>query len=326
MKRTGIVIAFICVAGFSLQGQQLPLYSQYLYNKYLINPAVAGSDGYTSFNLTARDQWAGIEGSPKIFSISLQARVLKRGSFIKMLANDKTAYRPPNDGKMGFGGAIFSNSSGLINRTGIQASYSYHFWLNGSKQLSFGLSFNGYYLKIDQNRINMVDKSDPILNSTLKRGVFVPDVSTGIYLLHRKYSLGFSAEQVLQAGLKLFNNAYSEYSLKRHYYLFGAYSLEKGANHEIRPSFILKMSEQLKPQAEAGITYQYKQSFWTGVSYRTSKTFIANLGVRSGRLYIGYAVDFTLMELQSISNGTHEITVAIKYGDTLRKFRWIDRY
>ena len=27
--------------------QQLPLYSQYLYNKFLINPAVAGSDGFT---------------------------------------------------------------------------------------------------------------------------------------------------------------------------------------------------------------------------------------------------------------------------------------
>ena len=38
--------------GFS---QQVPLYSQYMLNGFLLNPAVAGSEGYTAVNLTARE-------------------------------------------------------------------------------------------------------------------------------------------------------------------------------------------------------------------------------------------------------------------------------
>ena len=39
------------------------------------------------------------------------------------------------------------------------------------------------------------------------------------------------------------------------------------------------MSEQLKPQADIGVTYIYKQDFWAGFAYRTSGAIIANLGV-----------------------------------------------
>ncbi len=55
-KRLAILIISILTAA-SAAGQQLPIYSQYLYNKFLINPAVAGSEGFTSVNLTARGPW-----------------------------------------------------------------------------------------------------------------------------------------------------------------------------------------------------------------------------------------------------------------------------
>ncbi|HEY4788176.1 MAG TPA: type IX secretion system membrane protein PorP/SprF, partial [Bacteroidales bacterium] len=42
--------------------QQQPAYSQYTFNGFLLNPAVAGSEGYTSINVTTREQWVGIEG------------------------------------------------------------------------------------------------------------------------------------------------------------------------------------------------------------------------------------------------------------------------
>ena len=55
-------------------GQQLPIYSQYMMNKFLINPAVAGSEGYTAFNLTSRKQWLGIKDAPLTFAASAQTR------------------------------------------------------------------------------------------------------------------------------------------------------------------------------------------------------------------------------------------------------------
>ncbi|HBE43388.1 MAG TPA: hypothetical protein DDW27_19745, partial [Bacteroidales bacterium] len=132
---------YVLLLNFSARAQQLPVYSQYIYNKFLINPAVAGSDGYTSWNLTAREQWVGYSGAPRTFSFSGQTRLLKRSYILKQPSARKQVFRPKSDGKVGLGGYIFSDRNGLIKRTGLQGSYAYHMWLQNSTQLSFGLSF-----------------------------------------------------------------------------------------------------------------------------------------------------------------------------------------
>jgi type IX secretion system PorP/SprF family membrane protein len=306
-------------------GQQLPLYSQYLYNKFLINPAVAGSDGYTSFNLTAREQWVGYSGAPRTFSFSAQGRLLKRSYILKHVNARRTIYRPATDGRVGLGGYIFSNKNGLVQRTGFQLSYAYHMWLRET-QLSMGLAFTGYHFKIDETHINFEDPNEPWLNDNLRRGIFVPDASFGVYLLNAKYNAGFSAEQLFEATAKLGERAYKNYQLQRHYYLFGSYFFELNTQMELEPSVLLKMSEQLRPQADIGVTYIYNKAFWAGLAYRTSGAIIANLGVKYENLFIGYAFDFTLQEIQRVTYGTHEITMALKFGDSARRYRWLDRY
>jgi type IX secretion system PorP/SprF family membrane protein len=195
-------------------------------------------------------------------------------------------------------------------------------------QLSFGLSFTGTYFRINEKEISMHDQNDPLLYSDLRRGIFIPDGTFGVYLLNRKYNIGFSANQLFGASAKIGSDAYDNYKLYRHYYLFGSYSFEKGKDIEFRPSVLISMSEQpiLKPLAELGLNFVYDQSFWAGLSYRTSGAVIANVGVRWTNMHIGYAFDFTLQEIQRITYGTHEINVAWKFGDSARRFRWLDRY
>jgi type IX secretion system PorP/SprF family membrane protein len=117
-KNTFILIFIITSA--SLSGQQLPIYSQYLYNKFLINPAVAGSDGYMSISMSAREQWIGYSGAPRTVSVSMQTRLLKKGYRIKKTGSNKQVFRPKSDGKVGLGGYIFNDKNGLVQRTGFQ--------------------------------------------------------------------------------------------------------------------------------------------------------------------------------------------------------------
>jgi len=325
MRRLLIILLLVIIGQVSFS-QQLPLYSQYLYNKFLINPAVAGSDGYTSINLTAREQWVGISGAPQTYSLSIQGRVLKRSYIIKTSKNNKKVFRPATDGRIGLGASIFSNTSGLVQRNGFQVSYAYHMWVQSTTQLSMGLSFTGYYFRINQDLINMEDPSDPLLYENLRRGIFIPDAAAGIYLLNRYYSVGFSADQLFGAVAKIGNSVYSNYSVSRTYYLFGSYSFESGKSIEWRPSLLVKMSEQFRPQADIGLNFIYNESFWTGLTYRTSGAIIANVGLKYNHMHIGYAFDFTLNEIQKITYGTHEINVAWKFGDSARRFRWLDRY
>src|ERR1035437_10109597 len=65
---------------FNLKAQQLPLYSQYSFNAFLLNPAVAGAEGYTAINLTSREQWLGIEDAPRTYALSLQTRIMKNSA------------------------------------------------------------------------------------------------------------------------------------------------------------------------------------------------------------------------------------------------------
>jgi type IX secretion system PorP/SprF family membrane protein len=321
-----ITILAILLSASAAFGQQLPVYSQYLYNKFLINPAVAGSDGYTSVNLTAREQWIGYTGAPRTFSVSMQTRMMKRSYILKQTSVKRQIYRPKSDGKVGLGGYVFSDKNGLIQRTGFQLSYAYHMWVQKGTQWSMGLSLTGYHYKINDSEINFEDPNEPWLNNNLRRGMFVPDLTFGTYLLNAKYSFGFSADQLLQASAKIADNAYANFKMNRQYYLFGSYDFARGRTVIIQPSFMVMMSQQYKPQADIGATYIYNQDFWCGLAFRTSGALIANVGVKYENIFIGYAFDFTLSEIQRVTYGTHEITFALKFGDNTRRYRWLDRY
>jgi len=252
--------------------------------------------------------------------------VLKKSFMLKQTRVRRQVYRPKSDGKVGLGGYIFSDKNGLVQRNGFQVSYAYHMWIQNSTQLSMGLAATGYHYKINEKEINFEDPNEPWLNNDLRRGMFVPDVSFGAYLLNAKYCLGFSADQLFGASAKIGNYAYNNFKMSRQFYLFGSYNFSSGSHVEFQPSFLFLMSEQLKPQADIGVTYIYDNDFWAGLAFRTSGAIIANVGVKYENIFIGYAFDFTLQEIQRITYGTHEITFALKFGDNNRRYRWLDRY
>lgn len=326
MRRGIIISTVLLLLSFSVNAQQLPLYSQYLFNKYLINPAVAGSDGYTSFNLTAREQWLGYSGAPRTYSFSYQTRLLKRSYILNNTTARKRRFRPKSEGKVGLGGYVFSDKNGLIQRTGIQTTYAYHTWLYGETQLSFGLSATAFHFRINEDQIVFEDPDDPVLFGDLRKGVFVPDANFGIYLLNYRYNFGFSIEQLFQSFAKFGNQTYDNLTFMRHYYMFGSYTYPISSESEIQPNFMFRMSEQWKPQVDIGINYLYMQDFWAGLTYRTGSVFIANVGARFENIYFGYSFDFTTSEIQRVTYGSHELMIAMKMGNNSRRYRWLDRY
>ncbi|HEY0176010.1 MAG TPA: type IX secretion system membrane protein PorP/SprF, partial [Pedobacter sp.] len=57
----------------AVTAQQLPQYTQYVFNSFLVNPAVAGIENYTDVKLGYRKQWDGINGAPEtgFFSVNM---------------------------------------------------------------------------------------------------------------------------------------------------------------------------------------------------------------------------------------------------------------
>lgn len=326
MKKNRYILLLLVLLPFRIEGQQLPVYSQYYFNQYLLNPAVAGADGFTSFNLTAREQWVGYSGAPRTYSFSYQTRMLKKSYILKSTTVKKNLYRPKSDGKVGLGGYVFNDRNGLVERTGLQASYSYHLWLYGGTELSFGLAASAFHFRIDEEKVQFEDPDDPILNSDLRKGVFIPDANFGVYVLNYRYNFGFSVEQLFQSYAKVGNSGYENLTMMRHYYLMGSYTFQISPEVDLQPNFLFRMSEQLKPQLDFGVKYLLKEDFWAGLSYRTADILIASVGTRFENLYFGYSFDFSFNEIQRVTYGSHEIMLAMKFGSTLRRYRWLDRY
>jgi type IX secretion system PorP/SprF family membrane protein len=131
---------------------------------------------------------------------------------------------------------------------------------------------------------------------------------------------------MMEGFVKLGSQAYKDLKIMRTYYLMGNYDFEIDGNSILEPSLLLKMSGQMRPQADLGLTYVYDRKFWLGGTYRTGGAMIANVGVKKDQFFFGYSFDFTLQKIQRSTYGSHEFVVALKFGDTLRRFRWLDRY
>ena len=331
MKKTlikyTIILSLLIFWGNKSVAQQLPLYTQYQNNGFLLNPAMAGYDGYTSFNVTTRKQWLGFQESPLTYSFSGQTRLLKRSyRIINKPIRNKRKFKPSRSGRVGLGGFVFNDVNGLVSRTGMQFSYAYHIYMLRS-QLSFGLGGQMFQYKIDRDRITTFREGDPTINSDMNIVAFIPDFNFGVYWTSRTYFVGFSANQLFQSPVKLGSNGLDEFKLLRHYYLMGGYRIiNEYSGFDFEPSFLLKTTEQLVPQADISFKVYYKKDYWAGISYRTSGTVAALFGVKADSIYVGYAFDFPLSSIRKYSFGSHEIFISLKFGSSARRYRWINRY
>ena len=324
MRKTLLII--IILGGFLIDAsaQQVPLYSQYMLNGFLINPAVAGSEGYTAVNLTAREQWIGLKNAPGTYAVSFQTRILRKSYISRSSSVRRRSSSKSGGGKVGLGGYIFSDRNGAVVRTGLKATYAYHISFRHS-QLSFGLSLVGYQLRLDDDLIHLLDPGDELWLGAHK-SAFIPDADFGVYYTARNYWGGFSVDQLFESVLKIGDSGYDRYVMERNYYLIGGYDFELNRDFMLSPSVLLKYAENEKFQADIGAKLFVQESYWGGLTYRTGQSIIVMAGVSIDKFVFGYAYDIGLNSIMKYSYGTHEFTFIAKFGDNARRYRWLRRF
>ncbi|MCK5171619.1 MAG: type IX secretion system membrane protein PorP/SprF [Bacteroidales bacterium] len=324
MKKILTILFIIMLTVFSAKSQE-PVFSQYTMNKFLINPAYAGSEGYTSFNLTARQQWLGFENAPSTQAISGQTRIMKTSHISKSRSVRKRTKRRRPSGKIGLGGYIYNDQNGPIGRTGLEVSYAYHLFVSDG-QISLGLSLSAYQFRINTDDLVTPEGYDPLIDQA-RESMFIPDGTVGVYYTFQPFYIGLSAKNLFQASVKFgADNSFGDYQQVRHYYLLAGYRYDMNNDFEIEPSFLIKTTEAFNLQADITVKGYYKRDYWLGVSYRTGNAFVTMVGIKIDRLYIGYAFDYSLSDIQRISYGSHEIMIGLKFGDNTRRYRWLNRF
>lgn len=320
-----ILLLLMAVSG-KLVAQQLPLYSQYVFNGFMVNPAVAGYDGYTSFNTTARQQWLGFGQAPRTFSASWQTRLLRRSYKIinRPIASDNRL-KPSTKGRVGLGAYVINDVNANVARTGASFTYSYHIFLR-RQQLSFGLAAKAFQYRIDKDQLSFGVGGDPVLDGDFKTVAYSPDADFGIHLYDPNFIIGLSVSNLLQTSVKIGGNEIANFKTFRHYWFMGAYRFQVSEDFELEPGTLLKTTENWNPQGDFTLKLLYQDQFWGGLSYRTNKSMILLLGVRIDGLYFGYSFDWAFSEIGHFNYGSHEITLSYKLGDNARRYKWLNRY
>jgi type IX secretion system PorP/SprF family membrane protein len=322
-----IVLSFFSGA---IYAQQVPMYSQYMMNGFLVNPSFAGRDGYTTVNLTVREQWVGMAGSPSTYAASFQTRILKNSFISKSTAVRKKIVKPTRGGKVGLGGYIFNDNNGIMKRTGLQAVYAYHIPMGTTggipNDLSFGLALTAYQFAINTNGL-IYNPDDPLLNN-YDRSVFIPDFNFGTSFTTTKYYVGFAMTNLLRGSLMFANADTTRRFEQGNYFITAGVKIPLSSEFVLEPSTFIKASDMLMKSIQADLTARvyYKEDYWAGISYRTNDAIIALLGLKYDRFYFSYAFDFTLTDLRTQSFGTHEFSFAVKFGESARRYRWINAY
>ena len=322
-----VLAVFVAALGFA---QQQPVYSQYMLNTYLVNPAVAGAEGLTAFNLTARKQWAGYVEGPSTYAVSAQTRILKtsfrnRSRLIKARVRKR---RP--SGKVGLGGFIYNDINGRVRRTGLQGTYAYHIYMR-DYQLSFGASVSFYQFSINVKQTDTYDIEkgiyDPLIGKNQK---ISPDANVGVLLSNEKFYAGISATSLFQSSIQFggSGNPNDAYRILRQYYLIGGYRIEpyKSA-FAVEPSILFTTNERFQRALDFNVKGYYKQDYWVGVSFRTSGAVVMMFGARYQKFTFGYAFDQSFSDVSTLAKfGSHEFMIGYKLGETARRYRWLNRF
>lgn len=333
-----LTLVFLIAFSHQLKAQQLPIYSQYWMSKFLLNPAIAGHEGYTAVNLTVREQWVGLQDAPSTYALTGQTRLLKNSYISRNASIRKRNRAMSRSGRVGYGGYIFSDNNGIFNKTGMQGTYAYHLALRRS-QLSFGLSGLLYQYRIDKENIKTFQDyaNDPTLAEAENAIIF--DANFGTYYSDKNLYAGFSVLNLFESIINI-TPSEPDYKLERNYLFMAGYRYDIIDFLFVEPAALLKISEVAVTQLDLGINAYIKEDYWLGFAYRTgagnrishislegrgsSLNFFG--GVRVDKYYFGYCFDYTLSSIGSKTLGSHEITIAAKFGDSARRYRWLNRY
>ncbi|WP_462318278.1 PorP/SprF family type IX secretion system membrane protein [Marinilabilia sp.] len=282
------------------EAQQEPQYTQYMFNTVSVNPAYAGTRNALNILLLSRLQWAGLEGAPRTY--------------------DLTVHTPLNNYKMGLGLSVISDNYGPVKNLYVNLSYSYRVNLTEKLILSMGIKGGFYNYHVGLSDLYTGESEvDPVFSKDIEQS-FKPNAGFGFYLYTDNFYFGASAPKLFETDLNGEQTTTSTVEdLKRHYFFMTGAVFDLGAEVKFKPSVISRMVEGAPFSIDAAAQFLFKDRFWAGGSYRLDDAIAVLTGIQvNNQLMIGYAYDIPISDLRPFNNGSHEIVLSYDFDNFVK--------
>lgn len=321
-KRKLIGVVVLSVLCFASSAQQRPQYTQYIFNNFLLNPAISGIENYIDVKGGYRNQWKGLDGAPVTSYFSINAPLGK--NFLYDNANSVSGggenpmgrsylqnymAAEPHHG-VGFHAVI--DKAGPINRSDLNATYAYHIGISDVVNVAVGISAGISRISLDLSKITLETSIDPAIVANENQRI-KPDVGAGIWIYGPRFFAGVSAQQISGETLSFTND--ESYNLGKevpHYFITAGYKAMVNDDIAAIPSVMVKYVDPSPASVDVNLKLAFRDKFWLGGSYRKNDSFSAILGFNVSSLFsLGYSYDFTTSDLGAVSNGSHEIVLGL---------------
>ncbi|MEZ5071372.1 MAG: type IX secretion system membrane protein PorP/SprF [Bacteroidales bacterium] len=291
MRSLRIILALILSGPLlSALGQRDPLYSQYMFDKLLVNPAYAGSSNWIVGSLKYRNHLGGIEGAPQTSLFTFHLPLQKKS--------------------MGLGVKAVYDQLAVSNSMTLTGIYSFHIGFGGGK-LSFGLEGGMVYNLTDYQSLVRYDPIDQSIPETTEAAI-APDASFGIYYNAKSLYVGVAAYHLFNPKRTV--PAYDRnqmFQLEKTFYALGGYVIDIGKVFAVEPGFLVCYEPGAPFQVDGFLNFTYAERITLGGAYRTSQAAAVMLKVNvTEGLRIAYSYDLNVSNLANYSSGSHEFMLS----------------
>ncbi|WP_185154369.1 type IX secretion system membrane protein PorP/SprF [Fulvivirga sp. M361] len=288
MKRSTIYIAllWLCQVGYA---QQQAMFTQYMFNGLVLNPAYAGSHETVSATALAREQWTGIDGAPSTQTFSLHSPVVNQ--------------------RFALGLVLLHDEIGVTDQTGAYLSYAYRIPVSENIKLSFGLQGGVTFFDA---RLSEAFENDQVgIDVSESQGNF----GFGTYIYSDRFYAGISVPQLLENEFDR-DNPDSDSRIVRHYFGTVGYVFDLSRSLKLKPNILVKAVDGAPLEFDVNANFLIHDIVWLGVSWRSFDSFDALVQFQvTPKLQFGYAYDFaTTSELRRVNGGSHEFMVNYRFG------------
>ena len=339
-----LVSIYLLFVALNVAAQQKPIYSQYILNNYIINPAITGIENYTDVKLSYRNQWTGIDGSPVSTYVSVQGPIGKKDYRTSATSFEMPGENPRGRSYMeqynapaphhGVGAIVMSDKTGYISRWGAYATYAYHKGLNPRTTLAAGFMVGMTSVSIDATKIDFGSGQQDDLAIGYASGAISkmkPEVGAGLWLYGADYFAGISVLNIVPGKAK-FGADSAKYgsAFLPHYFITAGYKFFLNEEISLMPSVMVQYLQPTAPSIFTNFKLQYLDKAWIGSSFRFGDQlggFSAMAGLNiSSSFNIGYAYDVSPSALSQYSRNTHEIMIGFllgnRYDDSCPRNNW----
>ncbi|MBA4239501.1 MAG: hypothetical protein C0448_02155 [Sphingobacteriaceae bacterium] len=287
-----IIIPLILILNFGfIKAQQDPMYTHYMYNTLVINPAYAGSRDALTVTALHRSQWVNFKGAPMVQTLSLHS--------------------PLRNEHIGIGLSVSNDKIGPTNNTSAVLDFAYIMKLNKKSKLALGLSAGANMFQANLSSVQLDQQADPSFQNDVNNR-FTPNFGFGAYYSRERFYAGVSVPKILE-------NKYSDLNLsagnnpagmeQRHYYFIAGSMIKISDNLDFKPTTFVKVTPAAPIQADVTAAFVIKKKVLLGVMYRTGDAVGALIGLDlTEQFHIGYSYDYSYgLQTFKYHQGSHEI-------------------